>query len=175
MKHATLIAGATSLAIAGLLFVGTAGVAGAAATSPTIAAPSSTISAGTISVSVQSAKPPQASSVHITPDSADGCTGQLVSDNITNCIAINGSGLYVNFMSATAFVNLVSADIHVELTGPASVLPVNTPTYTIPPGDDLGITWTKNGDVPPGQYCAITWQLVAGNQQENGPACESVS
>jgi len=54
MKHATLIAGARSLAVAGLLLVGTAGVASAAATSPTRAAPSSTSSGRARSVSLSS-------------------------------------------------------------------------------------------------------------------------
>lgn len=122
---------------------------------------------GTVTITVQSASAPKSP----TPDDASGCTGTEVWDNITNCISISGSGLHVSTMKAIAFVNLVSATIHVELSGPASILPLNTDTIDIKPGQSLAVSWSPNANVAGGQYCATTWQ----GSTPNGPACETVS
>jgi hypothetical protein len=80
------------------------------------------------------------------------------SGNVTTCITINGPGLYVSWILATAQVNDSTRTIQVCIHGPASPLPKCSPFQSTSPGTQRSAFWNPNRDEPAGDYCANTWR-----------------
>jgi hypothetical protein len=120
---------------------------------------------------------PGTTSIGVNPLDAIGCTGQLGSDQVANCVAIIGTASYLQQVSGSAWTNFGSVVGHEEITGPS--MPnghINSSDQTITTTDNGPlVSWNPNRSVTPGNYCAIFWQKVSGGYSENGPACEYVS
>jgi len=115
-----------------------------------------------------------ASSVHTTtvvrqaaiPDTTPvGCTFGSSSGNVRTCFQIVGSGLFVNYMAASACVFNSGRTLHIEITGPSFT--ANSVQEFVPPGICLDFTVSINADVAPGAYHAITWRYNGGSSYTN--------
>lgn len=111
----------------------------------------------------------------VSPASASGCTFGSSSGNTKTCLAISGSGLHVNSMTASATIENSARTLDVCITGPASVLPLCTGFVHVGVGGTLSITWQPNANEPAGAYCGETFRLNNdGSATEIGPKCFSV-
>lgn len=170
MKASTAVAVAALAGLAGeqAFVVGPAGASGQEANRPP---PPSAPGGAPYQVVPRSSA---ASALAVSPLSATGCTGNLPSNNVKNCISIVGSGSHVTGMAAIASIRSYPIVAHLQLYGPG--LNMNTTNILMEPTNDYELSWAPDATVKSGQYCATTWQLNGtGGYMANGPACETVS
>lgn len=104
------------------------------------------------------------------PQTASGCVGTLPWNNIQTCFGIVGSGRYVKYMWANAYVRNTAVTALVQIYGPSSNLG-NTPFIDLRPGEALTLTVSLYRNMRTGKYCGQTVALGPGS----GTACESVT
>jgi hypothetical protein len=99
------------------------------------------------------------------------------SGNTYTCITIEGSGLHVDYMLATADVVNAGRRLKVCIRGPKGTVgcfPANSFIY-VRKGTGIYFEWAPNSNVPAGDYCANTWRLNSnGSDTEIGHECANV-
>jgi hypothetical protein len=96
--------------------------------------------------------------------SAQNC-GTNVANLVTECTAVNGSGLHINSLSGWAthlWADLLSyPSVHVELYGPAGHIKNCATISDFSPGMTTPTcTWSPNANKKAGNYCSRTWSLI---------------
>jgi hypothetical protein len=94
-----------------------------------------------------------------------GCTYGSSSGNVQTCFQIVGTGLYVDYMAASACVVNSGRTLHIEITGPSFTR--NSTQKYVAPGYCLYFTVNIYGDVAAGAYHAITWRYNGGSNYTN--------
>ena len=80
--------------------------------------------------------------------------------NVTTCVTINGPGLYVSWILATAQVNDSTRTIQVCIHGPAPLNSIQCTAFlSTSPGTQRSTFWNPGRDEPAGDYCANTWRM----------------
>jgi hypothetical protein len=103
------------------------------------------------------------------------CTLGSSAGNTKTCFSINGPGLFVQEMHASAEILMSGRTLQECIHGPDSALPKCTSFRAIPPGGVQPITWSPNRTVSAGDYCARTWRLNSdGSHTLIGEACLNV-
>ncbi len=103
------------------------------------------------------------------------CTFGSSSGNTLTCFQIDGSGLHVDDMIASATVENSGRTLQECIHGPDGALPKCTSFQFVAPGDTLGIGWFPNRNVPAGTYCGRTWRRNSdGSHTLIGEVCFSV-
>jgi hypothetical protein len=94
--------------------------------------------------------------------------------NVTTCITINGPGLYVSWILATAQVNDSTRTIQVCIHGPLGPIQCS-PFQSTSAGTQRSTFWNPNRDEPAGDYCANTWRRNNdGTHTQIGQECVNV-
>lgn len=127
-----------------------------------MAATSSNVAASSVHPTSQTTVVREAAAPNTTPVS---CTYGSSSGNVRTCFQIVGSGLYVDYMAASACVVNSGRTLHIEITGPSFT--ANSTQEYVAPGNCLYFTVYIDGDVIAGAYHAITWRYNGGSSYTN--------
>ena len=112
------------------------------------------------------------------PNEFDICNPGSSGGNVNTCLYVDGAGLFVREMQATAAVVSYPKTLKECLTNPAGNVITCDPQgfVNVAPGHLLDATWNALGNVAPGTYCAITTRLNPDNTQTIiGSTCGLVS
>lgn len=112
------------------------------------------------------------------PNEFDICNEGSSSGNVNTCLYVDGEGLFVREMQATAAVINYPKTLKECITNPAGNIVTCDPQgfVNVPKGGFLNADWNALGDVAPGTYCAITTRLNPDHSQTIiGSTCGLVS
>jgi hypothetical protein len=112
----------------------------------------------------------------VTPDTGNTCTDGSSGGNVTTCMYVDGVGLSVNVMSATASVHNSARNLIVCIVPPDhSVAWCNGPALIQPHGELAQQLFPEGADVQRGDWCGYTIR-VNSDTTENviGDACVNV-
>ena len=110
----------------------------------------------------------------VRPLTGESCGTGSSSGNVETCMYVNGSGLFVDYMNASAQVVNATRTIQECIHGPNGTVGC-TAFVSRAPGQSLVFEWVPDGDVTGGDYCANTWRLNSdGSHTEIGSYCVDV-